>query len=422
MKKVYVLILFFMLCFVSILAGQDEGFISQQLFRSSYEISDFTVAAISDAVDAVWLASELTNAETVVGTLTQSTSDPQSWSYSPSPTDKLIVIMASGQRVEFKFNSIDGYKSGTADDFKQSHQMDYTIFMKDRVNLRIQSNTWPENGEIKWQRTCSGDILYETDMMTIDMNFSGKDKYDIGGSISLYDHFDQANGTSSSGSTSLNVNEAYAVSISQNSNSGIFAKNTEIWNNSSATIGNTTYKYQNAHVFWAAGTQFADSANAGVYNQVIDAYQWVVEGQMLKNNQVYGNLQFDGPVIDGTHGPYLVLQLNNGSHYVLHTLIRPVITAVNETATLPGDFDLSQNYPNPFNPETIIQFSVPNTSNVAIKVFDVLGQEVAQLVDKEYQPGTYQVRFNAVNLANGLYVYRMQAGGTMLTRKLMVLK
>jgi len=422
MKKLCVLILFCTQYLPSVLLGQDEGFISQQLFRSSYDISDFTTEAISDAVDAVWLASELTNAETTSGTLTQSNNNPDVWSYSASPTGKLVVVFANGQRIEFVFSVMTGYTDGTADDFKESHQMDYTIVVPGQVNLRIQSNTWWENGQIKWQRTCTGDILYETEMMSVNINFSGHDQYDIGGSISLFDHFDQASGTSLSGSASLTINEAYAVSIAHNSNSGIFSKNTEIWNNSTTVVGNTTYQYQNAHVFWAAGTQFPDSANAGVYNRVIDAYQWVVEGQMLKNNQVYGAVQFDGPVIDGTMGPYLVLHLGTGADYLLHTLIRPMITSVHQTETPPADFALSQNYPNPFNPATTIRFSVPSTSKVNIAIFDALGQEVDVLVDAQYPQGTYQVQFDAGNLANGLYLYRMQAGAFTQTRKLLVLK
>ncbi len=83
----------------------------------------------------------------------------------------------------------------------------------------------------------------------------------------------------------------------------------------------------------------------------------------------------------------------------------------NESNNLPDNFDLSQNYPNPFNPTTKINYSVPKTSFVTIKVYNVLGKEVAELVNAEKHAGEYNVQFssNKLNLASGVYFYRMRA-------------
>lgn len=93
-----------------------------------------------------------------------------------------------------------------------------------------------------------------------------------------------------------------------------------------------------------------------------------------------------------------------------------------EDDLLPTEFRLEQNYPNPFNPSTTIQFAVPKTSNVTIKIYDIIGRQVATLVDEEYQPGHYKVIFEAGQLATGLYVYRVQTEGFHEAKKFLLLK
>ena len=93
-----------------------------------------------------------------------------------------------------------------------------------------------------------------------------------------------------------------------------------------------------------------------------------------------------------------------------------------EDELLPTEFLLDQNYPNPFNPSTTIRFALPKTSNVTIKIYDVLGRQVATLVDEEYQAGVYKVVFEAGDLASGLYIYRIQTQSFSQSRKLMLLK
>ena len=86
------------------------------------------------------------------------------------------------------------------------------------------------------------------------------------------------------------------------------------------------------------------------------------------------------------------------------------------------DFSLHQNYPNPFNPTTTIKYSIPKLSFVTIKIYDVLGSEVATLVNEEKPVGTYELNWNAANLPSGVYFYRLQAGSFMQTRKMILLK
>jgi hypothetical protein len=89
---------------------------------------------------------------------------------------------------------------------------------------------------------------------------------------------------------------------------------------------------------------------------------------------------------------------------------------------VPIDFALHQNYPNPFNPTTTIKYTVPQTSLVTIKVYDLTGQEVVSLVNEVKEAGIYDLEFDAQNLASGVYLYRMIAGNFIAVKKLNVLK
>jgi len=85
-------------------------------------------------------------------------------------------------------------------------------------------------------------------------------------------------------------------------------------------------------------------------------------------------------------------------------------------------FKLEQNYPNPFNPSTNIQYAVGNRQFVQLKVYDILGNEVATLVNEEKAPGTYEVEFNATQLSSGVYYYKLEAGKFSQSRKMVLLK
>jgi len=98
------------------------------------------------------------------------------------------------------------------------------------------------------------------------------------------------------------------------------------------------------------------------------------------------------------------------------------VTGTAESDGSPYVFALEQNYPNPFNPSTQIPFSVQGSGLVSLKVYDVLGREVRTLVNQNLQPGRYEVTFDAAELAGGVYLYRLQAGGLIQTRRLLLLR
>jgi CHRD domain/Secretion system C-terminal sorting domain len=88
----------------------------------------------------------------------------------------------------------------------------------------------------------------------------------------------------------------------------------------------------------------------------------------------------------------------------------------------PIEFVLRQNFPNPFNPSTTITYQIPELSKVTLNVYDIIGNEIATLVNEEKQSGTYSVEFDATKLSSGIYLYRLQADNFIATKKLILLK
>jgi hypothetical protein len=98
------------------------------------------------------------------------------------------------------------------------------------------------------------------------------------------------------------------------------------------------------------------------------------------------------------------------------------LTDVNVSPTLPERTELFQNYPNPFNPTTTIGFKVQSSGFVSLKVFDLLGREVATLANEERQPGEYSMTFDASNLPSGVYLYKMTSGSFTDVKKLILVR
>jgi len=100
-----------------------------------------------------------------------------------------------------------------------------------------------------------------------------------------------------------------------------------------------------------------------------------------------------------------------------------LLTGISAKKTnIPNRYDLSQNYPNPFNPSTTIEFDLPKTSEVSLKVFNILGEKVATLLSGSLLSGSHSVEWDASNLASGVYLYRLQAGTYVEIRKMVLMR
>jgi glucuronoarabinoxylan endo-1,4-beta-xylanase len=99
-----------------------------------------------------------------------------------------------------------------------------------------------------------------------------------------------------------------------------------------------------------------------------------------------------------------------------------MLLTVEVDAGLPRGFAHPQNYPNPFNPTTAISYQLPVASEVSLKVYDLLGREVATLLNERRNAGVHRINFNATNLSSGTYFYRLQAGTFTQTKKMILVK
>ncbi len=135
-----------------------------------------------------------------------------------------------------------------------------------------------------------------------------------------------------------------------------------------------------------------------------------------------GTLLTGGLLIDGDNG-YLSGGNPFGNPLILHTTNGGVTFAGNDPGPgVPDTPRLWQNYPNPFNLTTVITFRIQNSEPTILTVFDLLGRDIATLVDDVKEPGTYLVRFDATGLATGVYHCRLKTGNTVLTRPMVLLK
>jgi hypothetical protein len=142
--------------------------------------------------------------------------------------------------------------------------------------------------------------------------------------------------------------------------------------------------------------------------------------------------------VDTLHGGVSPLD-NEAGYAVNHTLLLDDVTGTqtaNSTfgvmgatsvrqdpaAGLPETYSLSQNYPNPFNPSTNIQYSIPKTGFVTLKIYNLLGQEVATLVEGNQTAGKYVATFDASKVSSGVYFYRLASGGFVDVKKMLLLK
>lgn len=120
------------------------------------------------------------------------------------------------------------------------------------------------------------------------------------------------------------------------------------------------------------------------------------------------------------HKSYLFAGTNNNSGW--RRPLSEMMTSVEKEEILPSEFSLCQNYPNPFNPSTTISYNLASGSNVILKVYDILGREVAMLVNEYKQAGKYEVEFNASSLASGVYFYQIKTGDKTDIKKMVLLR
>jgi N-acetylneuraminic acid mutarotase len=165
------------------------------------------------------------------------------------------------------------------------------------------------------------------------------------------------------------------------------------------------------------------SSGSGPIYDTVEVYNPITDVWTTGTSMPVSVAALDGYAIDGKiymYGGSCTTHPNIGISDIWEFTPSPV--SVENGVSAPIEFTLEQNYPNPFNPSTVISYQLPVGGNAAIKVYDILGNEIATLVD-EYKPvGKYEVEFNASRLASGIYFYELKAGDFLQTRKMILIK
>ena len=208
---------------------------------------------------------------------------------------------------------------------------------------------------------------------------------------------------------------------------------------------------------WVGNWNYSDTVDAPTYVDTISTLKVLndsgVDGDAKAGDNIWsktivmpagtpaGNFEYKFglayPGVDTVNGgsSYLDNEMAPNINHALLLQDGPAISVLNKFGTVdpitgikqvdknvPASFELSQNYPNPFNPSTVIKYSVPNAHLVTLKVYNLLGQQVATLINKQQNPGNYEVTFDASKLASGIYFYNLQAGSFNATKKMILVK
>jgi hypothetical protein len=176
-----------------------------------------------------------------------------------------------------------------------------------------------------------------------------------------------------------------------------------------ATINNG-----NVNLNWSTATE--------VNNHLFEIQRSVAENDFITIGSVEGH----GTTSEPQHYSFIDRNVNTGKYsYRLKQIDFDgsyEYSEVIEVDLNPSEFILEQNYPNPFNPTTKIKYSVPESGEIKLAVYNLVGEEVAVLVDGNMQAGQYEINFNAVNLPSGLYIYKLQSANSIDIKKMMLMK
>jgi len=154
-----------------------------------------------------------------------------------------------------------------------------------------------------------------------------------------------------------------------------------------------------------------------------------LSGQFGLPNLPYGSYELVSDKIGFDNAVSNDFIISTDQDTVQNIVLILVPTSVDNIVETVTEFNLAQNYPNPFNPATVIRYNIPvaalssvEVQHVTLKVYDILGKEVATLINKEQAPGTYEVKFDASQLSSGIYFYQLTSGEFKETKKMLMLK
>jgi hypothetical protein len=172
-------------------------------------------------------------------------------------------------------------------------------------------------------------------------------------------------------------------------------------------------RYPGETTYWSVATWYARDMSTG---QIVDSIKWQFNVPNNPNERPRG-MAFSPDY------RYAYVTCFGASNYPAVQKFRNTAVSVDDNGlTVIDGYKLSQNYPNPFNPSTTINFELPKNGYTTLKIYDMLGNEVATLIDKEMTAGQHSVKFNAQNLASGTYLYQLNVNGVRISNKMILMK
>jgi hypothetical protein len=148
-----------------------------------------------------------------------------------------------------------------------------------------------------------------------------------------------------------------------------------------------------------------------------------VQVTIVAGDSISISLIIIAPNESGHYSADIILESNDPDSSITKLqVVLDLVTGVSEKNSLPTVYSLMQNYPNPFNPTTTINYDLPNQSNVNLKIYNIVGEEVATLINEEQNAGRYQIQWDASRLASGIYFYKLRAGSFVETKKMILIK
>jgi hypothetical protein len=173
----------------------------------------------------------------------------------------------------------------------------------------------------------------------------------------------------------------------------------------------------NSTTWYAAVSWTPSTSNPKIYKSTNDGFSWF---PMSFPDNFVTLVYMDGVAYGSKVYLYAIGNGNTGKVYRLSETVNTV--SVQNQNTIVNDFNLYQNYPNPFNPATKIKFDIPKSSFVNLKIFDITGREVMNLVNQNLNAGSYEAVWNAEGFSSGIYFYTLKADNFYLTRRMIFLK
>jgi len=189
------------------------------------------------------------------------------------------------------------------------------------------------------------------------------------------------------------------------------------------------YRGEIGGMLWKSPINFT----GGFYIQSLLAFTDLLYVSSLNNGDIFivsnngltdttFNTGYTGFLTGALYAVDSLLFLSTDESGLWQCIIDTGVSGVLRVKALPGNFQLQQNYPNPFNPTTQIIYTLPKASPVTLTVYEILGRQIATLVNGKNEPGDHSVSWNALNVPSGVYFYRIVSGNYMQTKKMVLMK